>query len=395
MTIEQADWLAEAVSKAPHIYDSIPSLDEGMKPRAGDSYPYQTYPWVSLAKWMGGGLYSTDTPRNPNVYYSPYGFSTKAYSSVIKDWKATEMEFEKGTWTFGKRYVTIDDIRMMAYLGLEYAKAKLDGWRYRYGFVSGLEFEAEDYLRGYIARVNDGARYIHRVLALFGAAPPGSGGPYSDSDFAYRAWTPMRRLPGYDIPTQGTFTLPEDYELPAEATSQIVQLGTLEGNDDIVKFAPYQSKTRLPDVLYLYAPDSLVTEGGFEIIVTTSDSLSEEDVESSFVAYQQRVQKVYQISVKTYDSRGRVNGSTSYETLQTPPKGADYKFLYLIDSNSSPVPLRKGVVYNVFAKFDSAVMQQNKSNPELGLISYVRYGTRKVAPFMWQSDIHNHHQSPA
>ena len=381
MTIEQADEIAALVGNAPHMYDSIPSLEKGMEPVAFNSQRYSVYPWISLANSMGG-LIISEMPKNPNVYYSDGGFSSTAYSSAITDWAATELQSSRGI--FGQRYITIDDIRMMAYLGLEYAKAKLDGWRYRFGYVSGLDREATDYPKGYIARLEDGSRFVHRSGGNV-TAPPGSGGKYSDQLYAYKYWTPMRRLPGCAIPTSGTFRLPDDYEVREEVTSEIVELGSIEGADDMVRFGPYVSDLKTATARTLNEPESIVTGGGFEIIVTTRSSLTEDDIEQNLVAYQQRVQNYYVISEDIYDSNGKFREKWTYDTIRKPPQGERYTLRTMIESTSSFVPLRKGVVYNVFLKFDSATIKANNNNKEFNIVSYARYGTRKVAPFMWES----------
>lgn len=387
MTLEQADKIAELVRNAPHMYDSIPSLDEGIKPVLFDSSTYSAYPWISLGNHLGGLLLS-DVPRNPNVYLSRQGFSA-AYSSIIKDWQATEI---RGRTSFGQRYVTIDDIRMMAYLGLEYAKAKLDGWRYRFGYVEGLDNESEFTPKGCIVRIENGQRFVHRSIGNV-TAPPGSGGTYSDLLDAYTHWTPMKRMPGFNLPTIGQFKLPDEYELPAEATSDIVLLGTIEGNDDMVKFGPHQSNWSSGSGRTLYEPNSIVTEGGMEIIVATADSLSEDDLETSVVAYQQRMQRYYLVSTNIYDSNGKLKEVWTYDTIQQPSNGEKYSVRTMVESNSGFVPLRKGIVYTVFAKFDSAVLKANNYNPDRNLVSYVRYGMRQTAPFMWTSQ--GRHQNPA
>lgn len=383
MTIEQADKIAEVVQNAPRMYDSIPSLEEGMKPFAFNSSRYSAYPWISLANHLGG-LFLTDAPRNPNVYFSDQGFSA-VYSSIIKDWQATEI---RGYTGFGQRYVTIDDIRMIPYLGIEYARAKLEGWRYRFGYVQGLERESAYIPKGGIVRLENGLRFVHRTTGNI-TAPPGSGGPYSDQYYAYKFWTPVKRLPGYEVPTNGEMGLPADFEMPAEPTSTIVKIGTLVGADDIVRFNPY---FQIGNTRGLNESDSIVKSGGFEIVLTTSDSLTEESLENSFVVCQIRVQNDYIVYEDIYDAKGKLTEKWHYFTMQQPPKGVTYSTRRLLESNCSMAPLKKDVTYNVFVKFDNATLVDLILNRNRFLVSYVRTGTRKVAPYMWSAGSNSPHQ---
>lgn len=384
MTIEQADKIAEIVKNAPRMYDSIPSLEEGMKPVYYNSSRYDAYPWISLSN-SRGGLLLTDAPQNANVYYSGYGFSN-LYGSTIKDWKATEIS---GPYSgFGTRYVTIDDIRMIPYLGIEYARAKLEGWRYRFGYVQGLEREAANIPKGCIVRIENGQRFVHRASGNI-TAPPGSGGPYSNYLLAYLLWTPMRRLPGYEIPTNGELGLSADFEMPEEPTSTIVKIGTLVGADDIVRFNPY---FKIGDTRGLNESDSIVKSGGFEIVLTTSDSLAEESLENSFVVCQIRVQNDYIVYEDIYDANGKLKETWHYFTMKQPPKGVEYRTRCLLESNCSMAPLKKDVTYNVFVKFDNSILKDSTWNPNRFLVSYVRTGTRKVAPYMWSVGSNHPHQ---
>ena len=203
----------------------------------------------------------------------------------------------------------------------------------------------------------------------------------------------MRRLPGYRNPENGYIDLPAEFEMPSEATSEIVLLGTIEGADDIVKFNPYHEYRKvLGDI---HETDSIVASGGFEIILSMSESISEDSLADSLVVYQQRVQNDYTVYLDTHKPDGTPEDRWDYYTKEQPPKGSKYATNVIVEGNGSMVALRKGVVYNVFAKFDNAVLTEKKWNPDRHLVSYVRTGTRKVAPYMWSAGSNTPHQYPA
>lgn len=379
MTIAQADILADRIRNAPHLYDSLPTLSEGVNVpnhTLGRDYS-EFYPWFRNQMNLAS-----------NVYGVKGGFAEKTYSGDITDWDATSVgQTASGMAT---RYVTIDDIRMMAYVGIEYARAKLGGWRIRYG---ELGESATRYPSGSIVRLPDGMRYIHRKVKNENIGnvtpPPGIGYDYY---YSLKFWTPMCRHSGFEVPQNGGFSLPDDFQFSTTSTSELIQIGTIDGNDDIVKFLPYQHKSSAPGATVL---SSLVEQGGFQIILVPMDAttaeapqINEEALGDYLIAYQQHVYPFY-------DYYFLKNGIYIYANTST--KQLDYsgragvkvQARYMIDGNGGMIPLKRGRMYGVFAKFDSAILSQKWANTGYKLVSYVRYGTRRVAPYMWRGDTSN------
>jgi hypothetical protein len=348
MTIDQANVLADRIREAPQLYDTPPNLSVGLSPTYTPNLSQQ-YPWISHV------IYPRDLSlgfeRRSNIYYSPLGFSKRAYSSKITQWKETVLDDVHGT---EPRFVTLDDIRMMAYLGLEYARAKLEGWRYRFGYLGPNE--ANDIKRGNIVRTEDGQRYIKRYSN--NSIPPPT----------VKYWIPMIRQSGFEVPSEGAWGLPEDYEESSSPVSDLLLIDSIEGADDIVTILPYSKS-------------SIVMSGGFCIILSPETSLDENNLGNSFVVYQQRVQQFFSVWEYIIDSYGRVVGRRNImDTAEKPTGDVRYDTSYKIDGQGMKFALKKGVSYNVFVKFDNAMIGSADKIGSRTLVSFLRTGTRTLAP---------------
>lgn len=375
MTIAQANDFADRVKSLPKLYDTPPTLTEGMRFSYFSTQPGEYYPWVKTSSYLMSGRYYG---KADNLYDCRNGFSQAGYSKTITDWEATSTKTYQGT----PRYITIDDLRMMAYVGIEYARAKLDGWRYRYG---ELGEDASFFQKGCVVRLADGRRYVHRSGGNV-TAPPGSGGPSSDQYYSYKFWTPVMRMPGFGVPETGGFGYPEEFEMPSEAYTGILQLGTLEGNGDIVKFDVERTAASYAVGGDVYRP--CIASGSMEVILSLASSLSEDDVEESLIPFQLNAYPIYYV----WDNEKlRQKGEAPWRTENDPIRTSDtYSVQAVMDGIGGYVPLKKGVTYNVFAKFTNAVLRKYEGT---NLVTYTRITTRMLAPYAWPGDTDNAQQT--
>ena len=264
----------------------------------------------------------------------------------------------------------------MAYVGIEYARAKLEGWRYRYG---ELGEEATLFPPKCIVRLKDGKRFIHRTSSAGNTtAPPGSGGPYSDNYYSYKFWTPMTRMPGFEEPKSGGFDYPDEFEIPSEAFNGIVQLGTIVGNDDLIKFGV--ERTTLSFAVGGDVLQPCVESGSMEIILSTANFISENDLENCLTVFQQNSSPVYYV----WDSRDLYRqGNAPMRITTAPNQYSEFYTFAAIDSQGSFVPLKKGVTYNVFARFSDAVLKKYEGKK---LVTYSRTATKTQAPYIGGAD---------
>lgn len=393
MTISKADRIAENLFRQPRMYDSPPKLATQPIIPLSQFGLLNSYAFVNEPNQWGGAV------AKPNMYVCRGGFS-KAYAGTIDQWEKTKVERYSSIEYPPTRYVTIDDIRMMAYVGIEYARAKLYGWRYRYG---ELGEDGSVYPRGYIVRTTSGQRFVHRIHEGYTTAPYGEG-KWDDRQGSYHAWAPMQRAAGFAESTSGDFVLPSDYSVPDEPTSDLVLLGEIEGDDDVISIAPFRTgksfgllgskrpyKVEQDDILE-NLPSCRVRSGGFSIFITNSTQVSATNITTKgVVAFQQVVHQVYKLYNSYEDYLTKQNYTIWWENEE------DfwtrwYEIFCMRDNAACLVPLKKGVVYRVYAKFDEAEIyklqpiegdEEGRLEGDIPLCVYSRKPVRTTAPMLY------------
>ena len=353
MTLEHADKIAERIIALPQLYESPEKTP----------YNFFTFSYGGSLPWNRN---THKTEFSAENIFSAGGYSKWPYSLTITDWEKTGYGHA--------RYITIDDLKMMAYVGIEYARAKLYGWRFRYG---ELGEEPSTYPRGYIVRTNDGRRYVKRTPG--GYAPPN-----------HLSWTPMQRMPGFQTPQSGVFEWEADRmgAFPSTFSSKVYFLGSLEGSDDILKTCANHEPFN-HQVSFSETEGSVVKGGGFAIHILQRpygmENAVKYDESQSIVCFQKRVYPIYQIYYTEEDRRANNQNYYIWQTVNDDEAKLSRK-IYIAYSSPGMVSLKKGVVYDVYVKFDNAELQSNVSNmKKYELCSYARIPTRMTAPYMWRS----------
>lgn len=362
MTSENADVVANSLFRLPHMYDKMPQL--AIWPTIPPAANMRSiYAWANEPP-------SWDRKPRSNVYVCRGGFSGEAYSGVISQWDKTLVP--AGTSMPPARYVTIDDLRMMAYVGIEYARAKLYGWRYRFG---DLGEDGSIYPRGHIVRIANGKRYVHRVGEGTTIAPYESGGPYGDNkQLSYSAWTPMQRMAGFGASEVGHMSLPIGFAPSDELTSNFFELDSLEGKNDILRISPYYSKVA-GAVIESGGDTPVVRKGSFSIVLATGEGEKNNiDYDTDIIVFQQTTRPLYRL----FNTIGDYYANTNFVYAWEKGDSKYSKTSYIRDTVSSMIPLKKGVVYRVFVKFANALI--GADNPLHPLCSYWRKPIRMTAP---------------
>lgn len=408
MTLADADKIAERIIALPRLYDA-PSLTPDFQ-HVDISYdePYvNAYPWKRLFESTPSFKFLY-TAVGDGSFFNGGSFSEKAYVGTITRWESTPTINNHPA----ARYVTLDDLKMMPYVGIEYARAKiLYGWRFRTkawaerypSVINSVEtpYRKEDRMwnfvpqRGSIVRAEDGRRYICRVQPI----TPDNAQAIANlnsmavkyDDWDWRLWTPMHRMPGFQEPTTGYFTWGEAAYIPSEPISnRIYLLEWIEGNNDILNIAPHSGSLDIG----VLPEETMIRSGGMEIRICPMRDNGDDsfDENKSVVCYQQRVFPFYKVFQTKADYLAN-NSNYSYhkskfweEFNYNDEEKKDFegrtRQVYEIDYVAGGVPLKKGVKYGVYAQFDNTEVVATDSRR---LCSYVRTPTRMTAPYMWKS----------
>lgn len=234
MTLEQADKIADVILSAPEVYGSPPT----MFPLATsfESGKYWSEGTVRNSAWLIGLPDLSDTPFARGVYSCRYGFR-ESYSSIISTWGYTD--FGTGKWS--GRYVTLDDIKMMAYVGIENYRAKILGHRWRFN-EKGINTVNDTYAyrRGSIVRQDDGKRWVkcrdNNVTPIPGVTIDGwVGSKGTGTALDPIRWVPMTRRQAFKKPLVESVPLLDGVSVPLDKVTRFIKAATIVGQNDLVQ----------------------------------------------------------------------------------------------------------------------------------------------------------------
>ena len=347
MTLENAHKIADRLLGLPTLYDEPPSFT----PPDTITTPFVShisFPWANNeVRYSEEG---TVKFYHDKAMYRPNGGFDDAYTGRITSWEYTTIA--NTDFSICQRYITLDDLRMMAYIGTEYAKAKLLGWRYRcvpigpYATTNGP---------GSVVRNEDGQKCIMT---------------------SNNKLSPFIRKLGFGENQDSEILLPEDFNLPdiTDSYSGLVSLGELTGHGGILKFGQSKNLKESDEEFDKgLIVDDFLTSGSVAIIMTTASTLDEEEAYSAPVVFSKHVYPFY--LVRYADMFNDVTEPGAYVTTSIP----NYKYAirtYEV-SQGSYVPVVNGTIYYLYALFSGVEVRADANN---SICSVLKITTRTRAP---------------
>lgn len=278
MTIEQADKIADVILSAPEVYGAPPTM---FPPASGIK---SGRVWgegnVKNSAWLIGLPVPNEKPVGSGVYSCRYGFR-ESYSSIISTWGYTDF----GTSGGSGRYVTFDDIKMMAYVGIENYRAKILGhrWRFNEKGINTVNDYSNAYRRGSIVRQDDGKRWVKcrdkNVMPIPGVTIDGWVGR---NDPFY--WVAMTRRQGFKKPLVEHIPLLAGVSVPLDKVTRFVKAATIVGQNDLVQLRNVWDQSSLGEThsnaFSLSSDYPLNGEGRMVVYISEVDGLDKERDES-------------------------------------------------------------------------------------------------------------------
>lgn len=370
MTIEEADKIADVILSAPEVYDSPPTKFPAASGATSDLKAYGEAT-VPNAAWMLGLPTSYSSSPIKGVYSCKYGFQN-GYESLIKTWDYTQT----GHYDDGGRYVTFDDIKMMAYVGIENYRAKLHGHRWRFN-EKGINTVNDTwaYQRGSIVRQDDGKRWIKcrsgNVIPIPGVTIDGWVGTKGDRTMF---WRPMTRRQAFKNPVAEYVPLIEGVDFPTEKVTRLVKAATIEGHNDLVQlrnvwdYADMNGKSS--ESIIVNTTSRLNYEGRMVVYVSELDGLdkkkySNDIEEKSIVWVTSNTIPVYSVKYKAYD--GGIEGYSSLEPINLNTYGSSLTWNSTSTARvfrSSFIPLAEGRQYHIYIKREDSRIYTSKFKSE-------------------------------
>lgn len=363
MTIEQADKIADVILSAPKVYDTPPTKFPAASGMTSDFRAYGEAGILNSA-WLLG---------LSNVYCCKYGFQ-QGYETQIKTWDYTQIgqNLKEG------RYVTFDDIRMMAYVGIENYRAKLHGHRWRFN-EKGINTvnDTGSYQRGCIVRQDDGKRWVKcrsgNVIPIPGVTIDGWVGTKGDRTMF---WRPMTRRQAFKKPVAEHVPLLEGVDLPVENVTRLVKAATIEGKNDLVQlrnvwdYADMNGKKS--ESLITNGLSQLNYEGRMVVYVSEVDGLEKkkdiEDVKANSIVWvTSNTIPIYSVQYRGYN--GAVEGYQSLSPITVNPSDRTIlgKYTTIAKSfRSSFIPLAKGRLYYIYIQREDSRIYVSKYNANNG-----------------------------
>ena len=362
MTIEESDRYADIILSTPRMYDKYP-----------DFFP-SSYNAMVRGYHMPWSIGLFTASLGPGVYNCSPGFMEQ-YEKQITEWKSTSISYGGSP-----RYLTLEDLKMMLYVGTEYSRNKLYGYRYRFN-ERGINTysRGQDYPHGCIVRDMNGHRWIHRTQTPNAIPPPGyTVGSFNGDSFGFNVWTPFTRRVGmYQIIPQ-LVPLIADVTFPTEPVTRCVRAATIEGNDDIVFLRDMifpASGTKGSSNGMNNTFSTLCAKGDIVVRISTYDNLNENTDgldEISIVFAQGRTRPVY----IDYDTN-RLYSFEAMRGFRLSNNAKNHSYV------GNWVPLKKGVTYHVYIeRKESCVFPTYYEDG--GFLSILRMSIRGKAPsFKW------------
>lgn len=278
MTIEQADKIADVILSAPRVYETPPLFFPKACGVTKDGKAFSEGSYYSAA-WLRGFYDFTDEGKGENdgVYSCSKGFG-EGYEKIITDWAETPALGWLG------RYVTDDDIRMMAYVGIENYRAKILGhrWRFNEKGISNVN-DTISYPRGCIVRQDDGKRWIHcrggNVIPIPGVTIDGwvgsKGGTSSQDPLK---WSAMTRRTAFKRPICEHLPLLQGVKLPFNKVTSLEKVAEIEGHNDLVQLRNVWDYpgSKTTDAMYISGNHNMLNyEGQMTVYISDEDGLED------------------------------------------------------------------------------------------------------------------------
>lgn len=392
MTLEQADKIADVILSAPTVYDAPPTKFPRASGITSDRFLYSETNITDCA-WFCG-LPNLEGVQD-GVYSCTGGFN-EGYEIPISEWKDTHLT----TYGKGGRYATLDDIRMMAYVGIENYRAKAMGhrWRFNEKGVNTVNDSYGGYGRGSIVRQEDGKRWIkcrdNNIIPIPGVTIGrwvGRKGGTSSTDPLL--WSPLIRRQAFKNPTAEHVPLYDSVNIPFDKTTRLIKAASLVGHNDLVQFRNVWDPVDMPEgtssaAIFWNADRLLNYEGTMIVRISEVDGLEEENDKSVVEAKSSVWMTSSTIPIYTVTYR---NGSGTNNRIysQTPIQFDNNSVLSrdTIHANacrSSFVPLKEGTTYYIYIdRIDSrAYFNPNFYDKDMmgGNLVVVRVPTSTLAP---------------
>ena len=364
MTLEQADKIADIILSAPKVFDSLPMQFPNASGITSESAAYGEGN-IDNSAWLKGLTYISQIGQlsGNGVYACKNGFQI-GYERPIKDGDVTQLSVLHMP---DGRYATLDDIKMMAYVGIENYRAKAMGHRWRFN-EKGVNTVNDTYAyhRGSIVRQEDGKRWIKcregNVTPIPGVTIDGwvgrKGGTHSSVDPLL--WSAFTRRPAYRKPTAVNIPLLDGVSFPFEKVTRFVKAATIEGHNDLVQlrdvwdYADMTGKTS--EAIYTNGNRILNYEGRLVVRISEVDELekeaTQEEIEANSMVWvtSQAIPIDVDYYISTADNRIDEHQSltptyaSSYSTYVH--KGSVTRWTRVFRSNF--IPLAEGRTYYVY-----------------------------------------------
>ncbi len=401
MTLEQADKIADIILSAPKVFDSLPMQFPSASGLTSERIAYGEDN-VHNAAWMQGLTRLSQLGRlsGNGVYACKNGFQM-GYEYPIEEADQTKLDV---IWRRLGRYATLDDIKMMAYVGIENYRAKAMGHRWRFN-EKGVNTVNDTYAyhRGSVVRQEDGKRWIKcregNVIPIPGVTIDGwvgrKGGTHSSVDPLL--WSAFTRRPAYRKPNAVHIPLLDGVSFPFEKVTRLVKAATIEGHNDLVQLRnvwdPADMTGMYSAAIFTDNLRPLNYEGKLTVRISEVDGLekseTKEEIEDrSIVWVTSKTINIYNYSYIRKPSNERFvhKSFTPLADMSTPTYVYEGKWTHIARVfRSNFIPLAEGRTYYIYIEREDSRAYTTTNNYEArqtdgGNLVALRIPTDAIAP---------------
>ena len=395
MTLEQADKIADIILSAPKVFDSLPMQFPSASGLTSERIAYGEDN-IDNSAWLKGLTYLNQIGQlsGNGVYACKNGFQ-KGYERTIKDGDVTQLS--RPLHMPDGRYATLDDIKMIAYVGIENYRAKAMGhrWRFNEKGVNTVN-NTEAYHRGSIVRQEDGKRWIKcrewNLIPIPGVTIDGWVGRKAAGQLLWSAFT---RRPAYRKPNAVHIPLLDGISFPSEKVTRLVKAATIEGHNDLVQLRnvwdPADMSGRYSEAINPSPIRALNYEGKLTVRISEVNDLEKSETrkeieDRSIVWVTSQTITIYNYSYIRKPSNERiVNKSFTPLAVSSTPTYVYERQWEQIESvfRSNFIPLAEGRTYYIYIEredsrvYPSSLLEKMKDG---GNLVALRIPTDAIAP---------------